>query len=296
MQETLGKLFKNRSGAVIAGVIVAVVAVILLLLYLRSYRSSVNSGKQPVRVLVATKNIPAGTSGTLIAQQGLYTVATVQKDQLEVNAITDPSALSGRVAAASIFPGQQLTQEDFSTESPQSLNYQLTGRQRAIAINVSANHGLARGSDHCWRHGRRLRRDERSRRHDKRGRVASERAAREASPARRLRPRRAGSRFPGGRHSPCQHDQDDPAKFCVRVRQRDRVAGAPAGCRKPFTDAAFNGYPGNSACWSPVADRADGRSDQDLCCSRCRSESGPGGRAHALPKSGEVEIVCDWSS
>ena len=142
MQETLGKLFKNRSGAVIAGVIVAVVAVILLLLYLRSYRSSVNSGKQPVRVLVATKNIPAGTSGTLIAQQGLYTVATVQKDQLEVNAITDPSALSGRVAAASIFPGQQLTQPDFSTESPQSLNYQLTGRQRAIAINVSANHGL----------------------------------------------------------------------------------------------------------------------------------------------------------
>jgi pilus assembly protein CpaB len=142
MQETLGKLFKNRSGAVIAGVIVAVVAVILLLLYLSSYRSSVNSGKQPVRVLVATRNIPAGTSGTLIAQNGLYTVATVEKDQLQLNAITDPSALAGRIAAASIFPGQQLTQEDFSTEAPQSLNYQLTGRQRAIAINVSANHGL----------------------------------------------------------------------------------------------------------------------------------------------------------
>lgn len=142
MQETMGKMFKNRSGAVIAGVIVAVLAVILLLLYLRSYRSSVNSGKQPERVLVATKNIAPGTSGTLIAQQGLYTVATVQKNQLELNAITDPSALAGRVAAAAIFPGQQLTQNDFSTEAPQSLPYQLTGRQRAIAINVSANHGL----------------------------------------------------------------------------------------------------------------------------------------------------------
>ena len=142
MQETMGKLFKNRSGAVIAGVIVAVIAVVLLLLYLRSYRSSVNSGKQPERVLVATKNIPAGTSGTLIAQKGLYRVTAVQKDQLELNAITDPSALAGRVAAAAIFPGQQLTQSDFSTEAPQSLPYQLTGRQRAIAISVSANHGL----------------------------------------------------------------------------------------------------------------------------------------------------------
>ena len=142
MPETMGKLFKNRSGAVIAGVIVAVIAVVLLLLYLRSYRSSVNSGKQPERVLVATKNIPPGTSGNLIAQKQLYTVATVQKDQLELNAITDPSALSGRVAAAAIFPGQQLTQTDFSTEAPQSLNYQITGRQRAIAVNVSANHGL----------------------------------------------------------------------------------------------------------------------------------------------------------
>jgi Flp pilus assembly protein CpaB len=140
--ESTGKLFKNRSGAVIAGVIVAVIAVILLVFYLRSYRSSVNSGKQPERVLVATKNIAAGTSGTLIAKQGLYTVTSVQKDQLQLNAITDPAALAGRVAAADIFPGQQLTQEDFSTEAPQSIPYQITGQQRAIAVTVSSNHGL----------------------------------------------------------------------------------------------------------------------------------------------------------
>ena len=57
MQDSLSRLFRNRSGAVIAGAIAALVAVILLIIYLHSYRSSVNSGTQPERVLVATRLI-----------------------------------------------------------------------------------------------------------------------------------------------------------------------------------------------------------------------------------------------
>ena len=142
MRESLNRLFRNRSGAVIAGAIAAVVAVLLLVVYLRSYRSSVNSGKQPERVLIATRLIPRGTSGTLIAQQGLYQVTTVQRDQLQLNAITDPASLSGRVAVADIFPGQQLTQDAFSTEAPTQIPYVISGRQRAIAIPVDSAHGL----------------------------------------------------------------------------------------------------------------------------------------------------------
>jgi Flp pilus assembly protein CpaB len=142
VRESLNRLFRNRSGAVIAGAIAAAVAVLLLVVYLRSYRSSVNSGKQPERVLVATRLIPRGTSGTLIAQQGLYQVTTVQKDQLQLNAITDPAALGGRIAVADIFPGQQLTQDAFSTEAPTQIPYVISGRQRAIAIPVDSAHGL----------------------------------------------------------------------------------------------------------------------------------------------------------
>jgi Flp pilus assembly protein CpaB len=127
---------------VIAAIIAGVLAVILLVVYLHSYRSSVNSGSQPERVLVATKLIPKGTSGTLIAQKALYLSTTVQKDQLKLNAITDPSALNDRVAAADIFPGQQLTQDDFTTESSTAIPYVISGPQRAIAVNVDTVHGL----------------------------------------------------------------------------------------------------------------------------------------------------------
>src|SRR5215472_11584667 len=113
----MNKLFRSRGGAVVAGVVVALIAAVLLVLYIRSYKSSVNSGKQAERVLVADKLIPKGTSGNLIASQQLYQVTSVQNDQLQLNAISDPSAIQGRVAAANIFPGQQLTQDDFTTES-----------------------------------------------------------------------------------------------------------------------------------------------------------------------------------
>jgi Flp pilus assembly protein CpaB len=142
VQDTLGRLFRNRSGAVIAGAIAAVVAVILLVIYLHSYRSSVNSGTQPERVLIATRLIPRGTSGTLIATQGMYQVTTVQRNQLKLNAITDPSALSDRVAVSDIFPGQQLTQDAFTTEAPTTIPYVISGTQRAIAIPVDSAHGL----------------------------------------------------------------------------------------------------------------------------------------------------------
>ncbi len=142
MQESIGRLFKNRRGAVIAGLLAALLAVILLVLYLNSYRSSVNSGKQPERVLVATKLIQRGTSGTLIGRQKLYQVTTVQKDQLKALAISDPSALNDRVAANDIYPGQQLTQDEFTTESSSSIPYEITGTERAIAIPVDSAHGL----------------------------------------------------------------------------------------------------------------------------------------------------------
>jgi Flp pilus assembly protein CpaB len=137
-----GKLFKTRGGAVLVGGTAAVLAAILLVAYLHSYRSRVNGGTQPMTVLVAKSLIPRGTSGTLIAQQHLYQVTTVPKDQLKNLAVADPAALSGRVTVADLYPGQQLTAGDFTVASANSLPTQITGDRRAIAIAVDATHGV----------------------------------------------------------------------------------------------------------------------------------------------------------
>jgi Flp pilus assembly protein CpaB len=146
-----GRLFKTRGGAVLIGGVAAVLAAILLIVYLHSYRSSVNSGSQPMTVLVAKSLIPRGTSGSLIAQQHLYQVTTVPKSQLKQLALVDPGALSGNVTVADVYPGQQLTTADFTVEGANTIPSVITGKSRAIAIPVDTTHGVAgqiQGGDH----------------------------------------------------------------------------------------------------------------------------------------------------
>ena len=136
------KVQQSRGWTLALGIGAAALAAILLTAYLVQYRSSVNDSTAPSPVLVAKKLIPKGTSGTVIAEKQLFQAATLAKDDLKVGAISDPAYLNGRVAVADIFPGQQITTADLSVGLTDALPTQLTGKQRAVAINVGATQGL----------------------------------------------------------------------------------------------------------------------------------------------------------
>jgi Flp pilus assembly protein CpaB len=138
------RLLKTRQGTIVVGVAAAVLAAILLLVYLSHYRSSVKGSTEPVTVLVAKRLIPKGTSGSSIAAQNLFVVTTIPKGQLKLGAISDPAVLQGTVAAADIYPRQQLTNADFTAKAVGALASQLTGKWRAIGLPVlDAAHGLS---------------------------------------------------------------------------------------------------------------------------------------------------------
>ena len=99
-------------------------------------------------MLVAKGLIPKGTSGTVIAEKGLFQAATLPKDDLKVGAISDPAYLNGRVAVADIFPGQQITTADVSAGLTDAIPTQLSGKQRAVAISVDRR---PRASSATWR-------------------------------------------------------------------------------------------------------------------------------------------------
>ena len=108
------KVTQSRGWTLALGIAAAALAAILLIAYLVQYRASVNSSTELTPVLVAKGLIPKGTSGTVIAEKGLFQAATLPKDDLKVGAISDPAYLNGRVAVADIFPGQQITTADVS--------------------------------------------------------------------------------------------------------------------------------------------------------------------------------------
>jgi Flp pilus assembly protein CpaB len=118
-----------------------VIAAILLIVYVSRYKSSVDSTAAPVPVLIAKSLIPKGTSGTTVATKGLYQNTSVPEANVQPNAISDPSALAGRLAVSDIYPGSQLTLDNFSAEASGALNAQLTGKARAVTMAIDQVHG-----------------------------------------------------------------------------------------------------------------------------------------------------------
>lgn len=142
MVDIAQNLFSTRRGSILVGIGAAVIAGIVLFAYLHQYRNSVNSAGVPASVLVAKNLIKKGTPGDIIGSDGQYQVASVPKGQLQLGALTDPAALTGRVALTDIYPGQQLTAASFALAAPGTLSLKLTGIDRAITINMDAQRGM----------------------------------------------------------------------------------------------------------------------------------------------------------
>jgi Flp pilus assembly protein CpaB len=139
--ELAHRLISTRGGVLVLSGLAALLAGVLILVYVSQYRSSVNAGATKVTVLVANRSIPKGTSGAVIATNGLYTTSTIVRSRLLDGAYSDPSDLSGQVAARDIYPGAQLTASDFGPASS-NLAASLTAHQRVVSIPLDSAHGL----------------------------------------------------------------------------------------------------------------------------------------------------------
>src|SRR5947207_9557507 len=144
-------MLTTRRGSLILGGAAAALAAIVLLVYLHSYRNSVNSAGAAASVLVARNLIEKGTPGDYIGTNRGFQVAQVPRRELQAGALTDPATLNGRVAVAKIYPGQQLTSAAFAYATPGSLQTRLSGSDRAITVQIDASHGMIGqigGGDH----------------------------------------------------------------------------------------------------------------------------------------------------
>jgi Flp pilus assembly protein CpaB len=134
------RVLSTRRGAILVAVGAAVLAGIILIVYIRNYRHSVANGQQ-VSVLVARNLIPKGTPGSLVGTKHLYEISSVAKSDVLPGAYTDPSALTTGVAAANIYPGQQLNTTDF-VAATNTLDTQIRGTQRALTLPIDSTRTL----------------------------------------------------------------------------------------------------------------------------------------------------------
>ena len=102
----------------------AAAAAILIGIYVVSYRNSVTHGAGMVKVMVATRDIAAGTDGSTIAGGGYLKSQQVPRRAVVPGSVTSAAPLTSKVTSGQIYKGEQITLRQFAITAgkPSSLN------------------------------------------------------------------------------------------------------------------------------------------------------------------------------
>ena len=133
--------YKARNLAI--AIALAIVAALFTTIYVSSYKRNVQRGEQTVPVVVAAKDIPAGMSGTEIAQGGFLTTKQVSRRTVVPGAISNPSQIDKLVATQPVFAGEQVTARHFGPVAEQGVRTSLSGALRAMQVSGDQNQLLA---------------------------------------------------------------------------------------------------------------------------------------------------------
>jgi Flp pilus assembly protein CpaB len=121
----------------------AALAAVLIGIYVVSYRNSVTHGAALVKVIVATRDIPAGTDGSTIAGGGYLKSQTVPRRAVVPGSITSAAPLTSKVTADKIYKGQQITLRQFVPLAQGGIFAKFSGNQRLVVVPGDANQLLA---------------------------------------------------------------------------------------------------------------------------------------------------------
>jgi Flp pilus assembly protein CpaB len=136
---------------VVVAIALGLLAAVLTTLYVTNYRKNVQHGQQDVGVLVASTDIPAGTSGAAIVSGHMLVRKTVPRTALVPGAISSPDQIARLVSTQEVMVGEQVTKSRFGGANELGVRAQLKGTLRAVQIAADPNQILAgtlRTGDH----------------------------------------------------------------------------------------------------------------------------------------------------
>ena len=127
-------LTKTRVRNLLVPVALAVLAAVLVGAYIISYRNSVTNGAGLVKVLVAARDIPAGTAGSTVASGGYLKSESVPRRAVVPGSVVSGSPLTSLVATDPIHKGEQVTLRQFGPMTQAGIFAKFSGKERAVAL------------------------------------------------------------------------------------------------------------------------------------------------------------------
>jgi Flp pilus assembly protein CpaB len=112
----------------------AALAAILVGIYITSFRNSVTHGAGLVKVLVASRDIPAGTDGSSIAGGSYLTSQTVPRRAVVPGSVTSAAPLTSLVTGGTIYKGEQITLRQFKPIAQGGIFARFSGTERVVTV------------------------------------------------------------------------------------------------------------------------------------------------------------------
>jgi pilus assembly protein CpaB len=134
---------RTRLLILVVSLVLGVTAAFLAARYLSAETDRIQAEAEPVEVLVATADVPRGTTAEAALADGLIAVREIPRTYVSAGAVSSPRAIDGQVLAAALSPGEQVTRERFQLPSQAGLAYSIPEGFVAVAIPSDAVKGVA---------------------------------------------------------------------------------------------------------------------------------------------------------
>lgn len=126
----------RRTILLVAAIVVAALGTVLVWLYVNRAENAALAGQQPVEVLVATSDIPAGTTGAQIAQSGLSELRRLPAASVPPGALSDLTPVASQLTTATVFTGQVLIGSMFGSEVQSGGGLNLPRGTMAVSVSL----------------------------------------------------------------------------------------------------------------------------------------------------------------
>jgi pilus assembly protein CpaB len=135
---------KRSLVAALAAVFLAIIGCGAVLLYVKGADNRALEGKQAVQVLIATKRIPAGTTGARIRTGGYVESVAMPKLAVPADAMSSiDSSLDALVVTADLQPRQLLLRGSFDEPARVSGGIALPEGKLAVSVQLGVTEGVA---------------------------------------------------------------------------------------------------------------------------------------------------------
>jgi pilus assembly protein CpaB len=134
---------RSKVIVLVAAIVLGLVATFFAARYLDSARMRLEADAQPVEVLVAQQDIPAGSSADQLLQDEQIAVATIPRQYVSDGAVSSPASIQGQVLAFPVSRGEQITATRFKYATEVGLSYAVPKDYVAVSIPNNAVKGVA---------------------------------------------------------------------------------------------------------------------------------------------------------